>query len=753
LLGGPACAGPAAPLPLIPIPVSIEYRSGAFSLGPTTPILVPRADEGAAAAARYLGGLLGRVRGLHPVIRPVASVAAAAAIVFERRTGLAEEGYELEVAPGRVTVAATTDAGLFYGAVTLWQLVPAGHGPVALAALSIHDQPAYRWRGLMLDSARHFQSPEFIRRLIDGMALNKLNVLHWHLTDDQGWRLEIGRYPALTTVGAFRVPAGAAARHDIDAATGKPRLYGAFYRQATVRALVAYASAQHIMIIPEIEMPGHASAAIAAYPELGVAPVHLDAVPADWGVYPHLINADEATCVFFENVLAEVVALFPGPYVHLGGDEVVKTEWQQSPPTRARAQALGLPGTDALHGYLVQRMGRFLAAHGRRLVGWDEILEPGLSTDATILSWRGLDGAITAAKRGNDTVVSPDPGVYLDHRQSGAADEPPGRVIPLSLGDLYRFNPQPPGLDPTEAKHVLGLQADLWTEHVRTDERAGLATFPRAAALAEVGWSPGARRDWDDFLARLGASLGHYRLLGVPFADTEFAVRAGRRYEATGGAVEVTLSTLAGRGEIRYTTDGSEPSPASPRYEAALTLATPLELRANSFAAGAALATSRSYRLDATDARRRSSHALELCTQNVALALEVDGLNTAPRPVVRLDIMNPCWIYRGADLSAPRTLTAAVGEVPFNYQIGADLAKVRVGDARTAAGELEVRIDGCDGVPVAVIPLGAAAERTGVSTLAPATLPVLPGRHELCLRFARPAFDPMWALDWVALDE
>ncbi len=753
LLIARSASGGDGPLPVIPVPASVEASSGEFGLDASTPIRVPRADRGAEAAARYLGSMLERVRGLTLPTRPAGTASGRGSISFERRPGLASEAYALEITPARVTITASTDAGLYYGAVTLWQLVPPGAGAVALGAVSIRDQPRYRWRGLMLDSARHYQSPDFIRRLIDGMALHKLNVLHWHLTDDQGWRLEIRRYPALTSVGAYRVPAGRGAREDIDPATGRARQYGGFYSQSTVRELVAYARAHHVLIVPEIDMPGHASAAIAAYPELAVAPTHLDSVPADWGIYPHVYNVEEATCRFLENVLAEVVELFPGPYVHVGGDEVVKSEWQNSPASAARARALGLPDPQALHAYLVQRMGRFLAAHHRRLIGWDEILQPGLATDAIVVSWRGLDGAVGAARRGNDTVLSPWPTLYFDFRQSGAADEPPGRIKLSTLADVYRFDPLPPGLTDAEAAHVLGLQANVWTEHIRTDDRIGHATFPRAAAVAEIGWSSPDRRTWPDFIARVAASLDHYRALGLPYADSDFAVRATRRYDASGASVAVELATESGTGDVRYTTDGSEPDLASPRYAGPLTLPTPAELRAASFRDTQRLAATRVYRLGAIDARRRASDALDLCSEGIALALEADSAAGAERPIVRLDIMNPCWIYRAADLTAAPALVAAVGQIPFNYQIGTDAAKVRVGDARSAAGELEVRIDGCDGEPVALLPLAAADGRLGITTLSGVRLPARPGRHDVCLRFARPTLDPMWALDWVDIAE
>jgi hexosaminidase len=745
VLGGGLGARPALAVPaVIPLPATIVSGAGEFRLAATTPLVAAPGDGAGLAAARALAAELATSRGAAPPVR--VGAAHDAAIVFEVRAGLGAEGYALEVTPARVTVAATTAAGAFYGATTLAELIPTGRGPVRLAAVRIADAPRFAWRGLMLDSARHYESPRFIRRLIDAMAAMKLNVLHWHLTDDQAWRLEIRRYPRLTQVGAFRVPAGRGARADIDARTGEPRLYGGYYTQKTVRALVAYAALRHVLIVPEIEMPGHASAAIAAYPALGT--VALNAVPADWGVYEHVFNLSEPTCRFLENVLEEVAALFPGPYVHVGGDEVATHEWQASPPAVARARELGLAGVEQLPHYLVGRMARVLAAHGKRLVGWDEILAPDLDRGALVQSWRGRDGARAAASQGNDTVLAPWPTLYLDFRQSRADDEPPGRVKTSTLADVYGFEPLPPGLAAPAAVHVVGLQANVWTEHMRTEARIAHAIFPRAAALAEVGWTPAASRDYAGFLARLAALWPRYRRLGLPFADSAFAVRLDASPGDDPGAARVHLATESGAGQIRYTLDGTTPTAQSPRFTGPLTLASGTVLVAASYADGELLGAPRRYTVEAVP-ESRTSQALELCSEALPLALEIDAARGAPRPVVVLDLMNPCWLWRGVDLSGAPELTASIGPVPFNYQLGADGTKIRVGDARTASGELEVRLDGCEGEILASLPL-AAASPLGLSRLA-ARLPARGGHHDLCLRFARPTLDPMWALERVAL--
>lgn len=684
-----------SPDPLIPLPAEVVPGQGMFPVAASTPVLVPAGDAGAAAAARYFADKVARTRGLRLSVRSGgasvgdASAAGATAagasagrtvaatipaIAFHREPGMPNEAYRLDVAHNEIRISATSDAGLFYGAVTLWQLIPVGKGPTQIPAQRIKDAPRYPWRGLMLDSARHFQSPAFIKSMLDWMAWHKLNTFHWHLTDDQGWRIEIRKYPRLTSVGGCRIPA--------TATPVKPPRYCGFYTQAQIRDIVAYAAERHIQVIPEIEMPGHAQAAIAAYPELGSLDGAPPPVSAKWGVHAYLFNIEPKTISFLHDVLAEVMALFPGPYIHIGGDEAVKDQWKSSPSVQARAQALGITDPEALQTWFTQEMGQFLVKHGKRLVGWDEILQPGVPSDAVVMSWRGVTGAHAAAIAGNDTVLSPWPTLYFDNRQSTRPSEPPGRMRVISLEDVYRFEPQDPTLTPAQQKHVLGLQANIWTEHIRTEERVELMTLPRAAAVAEVGWTASERKDWKGFLQRLVPTAQRYRALGIHYDDSAFT---------------------------------SDAQPAQ--------------------APGA----------------RRNSRELELCSDGVSLLLEPDAFGTGSRPLFALDIMNPCWIYKDADLSRGARLTASVGQLPFNFEIGADVQKIRVGDAKTSEGELQVRLDNCDGPIVATQPLARMPANKLVTTLRDVALPARPGRHDICLRFARPRLDPMWALDWVEI--
>ncbi|MBM0107273.1 family 20 glycosylhydrolase [Steroidobacter sp. S1-65] len=661
---------------VIPAPSKIEQRAGEFVLDDETRLEFGDGVEGERLGG-YLIDLVQRTHGggLNAGAGEVGNNPGAKAIRFELSAdGSGGERYSLVSSPERVVISAGDSRGLFYGAVTLWQLMSKRDGGLVLPVVTIEDSPRFSWRGLMLDSARHYQPPEFIRKFIDVMALHKFNVLHWHLTDDQAWRLEIKKYPRLTEVGAWRVPAGAAPAADIDPGTGKPRLYGGFYSQEEVREIVAYAKDRNITIVPEIDMPGHASAAIAAYPQLAVIDRPSTQVPADWGVYPNLFNVEESTFQFLQDVLAEVIALFPSEYIHVGGDEAVKDQWKASARVQARMRELGLKDEHEMQSYFIKRMETFLSSQGRRLIGWDEILEGGLPPKATVMSWRGIDGAVAAATAGHDTVLSPQPTLYFDRRP---VDLPtlPGRASVVTTEEVYAFDPVPAALNEEQRKHILGVQANIWVEHIRTLERVELMTFPRAAALAEVAWSP--VKDWASFSARLPAQLERYRALDVRYAEA-----------------------------------------LPPR---------------------------------SLDPFRRSSHELALCSDKIRLSLEDDAPVTGDRAVFLVDILDPCWVFKDADLSKVQSLVAAVGQVPFNFQIGDAVKQIPLPPPATAAGELEVRIGDCKGERIAVLPLAPAVGNHAVTTLPPAQITPREGKHDLCFTFTRKSIDPTWVIDSIAL--
>jgi hexosaminidase len=767
LLFGWLCAtaeaqAPAAvpvPAPLIPAPMSIEMGRGAFVLGASTRLVALSGPE-SERIARYFADLVSRTTALALGVETQAPPSRA--ITFRLDDAAPPgEGYSLRVDASGIDVRAREPRGLFYGAVSLWQLVlapataarPAGVSTartpavIRLPAVKIEDAPRFAWRGLLLDVARHFTAPQDVKTLLDQMALHKLNTFHWHLTDDQGWRIQIRKYPRLTEVGAWRVPAGAGPAADIDASTGKPRLHGGYYTEDEIRDIVRYAAERFITIVPEIEMPGHAQGVIAAYPQFGTEGPP-PPVSSDWGVHNYLYNVEDTTFSFLEDVLMEVIELFPGQYIHVGGDEAAKDRWRSSPRVQERMRELGVSSEVALQSYFTRRMEKFLSSRGRKLIGWDEILEGGLPPAATVMSWRGEAGAIEAAKAGHDVVMAPSPDLYLDYLQSNGADEPAGRPRYVTLEDLYRFNVVPPAVVGDAQKHVLGAQINAWTEHMRTQPRVRHAIFPRMAAFAETVWTPESRRDWRGFVERLPAQFSRYEKTNEPYADSAYAVRLS-------GAGPFELSNQLKAGDIRYTLDGSEPTIASRIYQGPLSLKLPVTLVAASFQQQRRMSAPRTFRLDRHALLRRNSDELKSCSNKLPLRLEDDAPSAdGPRAVFNVDILDPCWIYERADLTRATGLTTTVGQVPFNFQVGDDVKKIPLHGPSTAAGELEVRLDSCEGELIAVLPLAVVKASDHAVTALPATqISPRPGRHDLCLRFTRLAVDPIWVIDSVQIVE
>ena len=437
---------------------------------------------------------------------------------------LEPEAFRLRVTPDGATITGGSAAGVFYGGQALLQMLPAAvyrRAPVAgqrwaIPAAELTDAPRFGWRGVMLDVARHFLPKHDVLRFIDLMAVHRLNTLHLHLTDDQGWRLEIRRYPRLTEVGAWRRESQVGATPD---APGDGRPHGGFYTQDDIREIVAYAADRFVTVVPEIESPGHVQAALAAYPELGVTGQPLE-VFTRWGINPNVLNVEESTVDFFTGVLDEVLELFPSRYIGVGGDECPKDQWRTDPRTQRRMADLGLTREEDLQAWFIRRLDDHLTAAGRRLFGWDEILEGDLAPGATIASWRGMTGAIAAARRGYDVVACPDDRVYLDYRQSESPDEPIPVAISLSVRDVYAFDPLPPQLTEDEARYVLGGQANIWTEHADSPRTVDYLAFPRLCAVAEALWGP-ADRDFADFEARLETHLTRLDALGVEYRRTD----------------------------------------------------------------------------------------------------------------------------------------------------------------------------------------------------------------------------------------
>ncbi|MFI0085502.1 beta-N-acetylhexosaminidase [Streptomyces bobili] len=510
---------------IIPAPRAVEGPTRCGVLLDDSTVLW--AAPGTGSTERWLRATLGAALGL-PLPPGPAEARGGVRLLLDDR--LEPESYRLGVIADRgVEIRGGDPAGVFWGAQTLRQLL----GPEAFRRAPvrpgtrygvphqiIEDGPRFPWRGLLLDVARHFMPKEGVLRYLDLMTAHKLNVLHLHLTDDQGWRVEIERHPRLTEVGSWRSRTKFGHRAS---PLWDERPHGGFYTQDDIREIVAYAAERHITVVPEIDVPGHSQAAIAAYPELGntdVVDTRSLSVWDTWGINPNVLAPTDNTLRFYEDVFEEILALFPSEFVHVGGDECPKEQWRDSPTAQARIRELGLAGEDGLQAWFVGHFDTWLAARGRRLIGWDEILEGGLADGAAVSSWRGYAGGIAAARAGHDVVMCPEQHVYLDHRQDGGAEEPVPIGYVRTLEDVYRFEPVPPGLTPEEAAHVLGAQANVWTEAMEDPARVDYQVFPRLAAFAEVAWSrlpAPERRDFAGFERRMVAHYERLDALGVGY--------------------------------------------------------------------------------------------------------------------------------------------------------------------------------------------------------------------------------------------
>jgi hexosaminidase len=514
---------PPPTIAVIPQPVKVTERSGRFTITPTT---VVWSDAASASIARQFARYVEPATGFTLRVR-TGGEPPAGSIAFRLDRALARlgpEGYTLDVRPGGIVARAPEPAGLFYAVQTMRQLLPpeifrdapSGEGPWTLPAVTIEDYPRFAWRGAHLDVGRHFMPKEFVKKYIELLALHKLNTFHWHLTEDQGWRLEIKEYPRLTDVGAWRKETVVGRPRGQEAPSYDARRHGGFYTQEDAREIVAYAKARFITVVPEIEMPGHAIAAIAAYPELGVTGEPVD-VATHWGVFSDILNTKPSTIQFMQNVLTEVMAIFPSRYIHIGGDEADKTKWKASPEIQARIKELGLRDEHELQSWFVRQMDGFLTAHARRLVGWDEILEGGLAENAVVMSWRGTAGGIAAARAGHDVVMAPTGNTYLDYAQSRDPKEPVGQTALLTLDKVYAFDPVPDELEPQFVKHILGGQAQVWTEYMADAKAVEYMAFPRLTALAEAVWTQKDRKNYANYVERLRPHLERLRALDVNF--------------------------------------------------------------------------------------------------------------------------------------------------------------------------------------------------------------------------------------------
>lgn len=576
---------PAPQTDIIPAPVSLNRETGHFTLGPGTPLVL--AGQGLEPSAAFLNDYLERYYGFRLKVStaPADSNARGALVLGYRALGYPLKGaYTLSADPDRVVIMGGDAPGVFYGIQTLIQLLPPSppqdpHGPLDIAAVKISDHPRFGYRGMMLDCARHFFDTAFIKRFIDYLALHKMNTFHWHLTDDQGWRIEIKRYPRLTEVGAWRDSTLIGHYGDQPRRFDHHR-YGGFYTQDQIRDIVRYAQQRYITIIPEIEMPGHSMAAIAAYPELACQEGTY-AVRSIWGVNDTILCPTPYTFRFYEHVLTEVMALFPGRYIHIGGDEAPKSTWKASPFCQALMKREHLKDENELQSYFIHHMEKFLNAHGRDIIGWDEILEGGLAPHATVMSWRGEEGGIAAAKQHHDVIMSPTTYCYLDYRQSKNSDSLTiGGYLPLEK--VYSYEPYAKELDSAEQSYIRGVQGNVWTEYMAWPSKVEYMIFPRMEALAEVAWSPRSRRNYADFSRRLLTQFRRYALWGASYAKAVFDIGVSTKASA-GGGLELSLTPWPAQAVIRYTLNGQAPTAEDAVYHAPLHLEADSRLRAVPF--------------------------------------------------------------------------------------------------------------------------------------------------------------------------
>ena len=585
---------------IIPRPAKLDPRAGQFILSRTTTLLVPPGQADLKAVADTFARQLNRATGVALTVRLSNRMAVPGNIIQfipARDTALGTEGYRIDITDNLVTVEATRASGFFYGMQTLRQLLPpaalaptrqlpdSGLTNLAIPACRIEDRPRYVYRGLHLDVSRHFFPVSFIKQYIDLMALHKINTFHWHLTDDQGWRIEIKKYPKLTQVGANRreTLVGHYDEYDPQVFDGKP--YGGFYTQDEVREVVRYATARFVTVVPEIEMPGHALAALSAYPELACAPGPYNAA-TKWGVFDDVFCPTEKTFSFLQDVLTEVIGLFPSKYIHIGGDECPKVSWKNSAFCQQLMKREKLKNENELQSYFIRRIDEFVTSKGRRIIGWDEILEGGLSPNATVMSWRGVKGGIEAARQQHDVVMTPGGFCYFDHYQGDPAQEPTAFGGNLPLSQVYSYNPTPTELSPAEAKHILGVQGNVWTEYIPDVNQLQYMIWPRAAALAEVAWSPLEGKNYDDFSRRIPSLFARLSAVKVNFARTVYDAVPVSRATAD-GRVAVSIKPdkrMANVTDIRYTIDGSIPSAESPVLTDSVLLAQTATVRTAAFA-------------------------------------------------------------------------------------------------------------------------------------------------------------------------
>ena len=596
LLAVAACGGPKEPttLDVVPHPNEVYVQDGSFDASAASVYYGNDLDERSKAAVNAFAQQLFLTSGSEG---NVAEGASDNGIVFELDNTLAHEAYAIAVSPKKVAVKASGLNGFIYAIQTIKQMLPVevfGNAPAAdldwtLPCVDIQDAPRFSYRGLHMDVSRHFFTMDEVKKYIDIMEVHKLNTLHWHLTDDQGWRLEIKKYPRLTEVGSIRKKTLVGHLFDSEIYDDKEYGRGCYFTQDQVKEILEYAAAKGITVIPEIDLPGHMLAALAAYPELGCTGGPYD-VWGKWGVADDVLCVGkEETMKFLEDVLTEVCELFPAEYVHIGGDECPKVRWEACPHCQAKIAELGLKDDEKyqaehyLQGYVTARMEEFLHSKGKKLIGWDEILEGELAPNATVMSWRGVAGGLQAVRMGHDAIMTPNTFFYLDYYQSLDKENEPlaiGGYLPVEK--CYSYEPTTAGMTDEEKSHILGVQANLWTEYIETADHLFYMLLPRLAALAEVQWCQPEVKDWNRFLESADDFCAIYDIMGYSYGDHLFDTRGVCQ---TGDGVSVVLEAQ-GETPIHYTLDGSEPTPQSPLYTEPVKITQTCTIKARSLRGG-----------------------------------------------------------------------------------------------------------------------------------------------------------------------
>ncbi len=575
------------PIAIIPEPAFFSNGSGHFTIDSETKLVVPKENKEFVNVVNALKSKFS-LKGIP--LKEVKHANLDNSIVFEPATDeMIDESYEMYISHKGILIRGNPK-GAFYAVQTLLQCLPkeifnketVSEVEWKVPSMTIKDLPRFKYRGMHLDVARHFFTVKEVKKYIDLLAMHKMNTFHWHLTEDQGWRIEIKKYPKLTEVGGYRN--GTLIGHYNDEPQQYDgKRYGGFYTQQQIKEVVQYAHERFITVIPEIELPGHAQAAIAAYPELGCTADKVE-VLQKWGVSENVYCPKEETFVFLENVLKEVMDLFPGKYIHIGGDECPKTQWRESDFCQNLMKQKDLKDEHELQSYFIQRIEKFVNANGKQIIGWDEILEGGLAPNASVMSWRGTEGGIAAAKQGHDVIMTPTSHCYLDYYQSDHPDEPLAIGGFLPLKTVYEYEPIPAELSPNEAKHIIGTQGNVWTEYMKTFEQVEYMAFPRACALAEIAWSPKSGKDFSNFISRLIPHIERLKFQNVNVANHLYELQSN--IQPTGKGTELTLMTLAKDAEIYFTKDGSEPTPYSNIYTSPIAIDKSTTVKAQSFASG-----------------------------------------------------------------------------------------------------------------------------------------------------------------------